>query len=191
MLTVLDNIESNFNMDEAMEDDFNDFESLLNMAKTMNQNNLYKGGLSETEVYTLEEIVSDGQPLTSPFALSLLKRNNPQYVYSEPVYDVSQSFARMARPSDDKSFDSEEQAEFKLYPNPAHDYTTIELSENWTNSAELIIYNAVGQKVTQRNYDKGETNLKVNLQSLKPGLYYFNLINNGESIGIDKLIILE
>jgi hypothetical protein len=81
-----------------------------------------------------------------------------------------------------------ESSRFKVFPNPAHDYTTIELSENWTNSAELIIYNAVGQKVSQRNFSKGETNLKVNLQGLKPGIYFFELVGEDAILGSGKFV---
>ena len=194
MQTVLDNIESDFEMDEAMEDDFNDFESLLNMAKTMNQNNLYEGGLSETELSALEAILGDDQALTAPLALSLLKRNNPQYEYSEPVYDISQSSARMAHPSTPEAIEDGEEAEFKLYPNPAVNFTTLQYNCKYNNLTYTIV-DATGRSIKSKAL-KSIENVSFNeelidLSGISPGAYYFVVKTNNEVLFSEKLVLTD
>lgn len=63
---------------------------------------------------------------TAPMALALLKRDNPDYVFNEIVNDVSQNSARKAKPNTNNTLVMQD-GEFKLYPNPARDYTTLKV----------------------------------------------------------------
>jgi len=194
MQNLLVNIESNFDMDETMEADFNDFETLLNMAKTMDQNMLYEGGLSETEVTALEAILGNDQPLTASLALSLLKRNNPQYAYSEPVYDVTQSSPRMAHPFTPEALESGVVPEFKIYPNPAIDYTTLKYNCKYYNLAYTIV-DVTGKSIkttelkTIENVSFNEE--LIDLSGICSGTYYFVVKTNSEVLFSEKLILTE
>ena len=81
-----------------------------------------------------------------------------------------------------------ELVEAKVFPNPARDYTTIELSENLTNTAELKVYNTLGQLVLQRPLNKGEKAIKLDLKDFESGVYFFELIGKDGFLGSGKYV---
>lgn len=81
-----------------------------------------------------------------------------------------------------------ESKKFKVYPNPAHDYTFIELSENLTYSTELKVYNALGEMVLQKNIPKAEKELKLDLKEFRPGIYFFELVGEDGVLGSGKFV---
>lgn len=81
-----------------------------------------------------------------------------------------------------KSFDVEN---YKIYPNPATGFTTIELPAN-ANDARIIIYSLLGKKVKEAIINP-ETN-KIDLAGLNAGSYLMN-IKTDEGEGTKTLII--
>ena len=65
-----------------------------------------------------------------------------------------------------------------FYPNPATERITISYSQLNANS-ELQVYNILGQIVYEENITKGSTQLKLNIQNYKAGLYKVILRENG------------
>ena len=126
MQNVLSDIPSNYEMDDEKTAELTEFTTAINIAKNMHENNLYEEGLSESNRTNLETILNADKPMTSQMALALLKRDNPDYVFNEIVNDVSQNSARMVKPNTNNTLVMQD-GEFKLYPNPARDYTTLKV----------------------------------------------------------------
>ena len=68
---------------------------------------------------------------------------------------------------------------FKVWPNPANNYSNIAFSLDKTTHVEIMVYNSIGQKelnVFSGTLQAGDQTLSVELNDLKPGLYLVNLI---------------
>jgi hypothetical protein len=72
-----------------------------------------------------------------------------------------------------------------IFPNPAAENVTITLPSN-TNKAELLIYTAQGQLLSQTQISSTQT---INTSSLANGLYLFVIQSNGKTIGREKVIM--
>jgi hypothetical protein len=194
MQTVLDNIENNFEMDDEMEGDFNDYETLLNLVVEMQEENLYESSLSETEVTAVENILENEQPLTASLALSILKRNNPEFEYNEPVYDLPEEYSMAQPPASETIEQQYDNSEFKLYPNPSYDYTTLMYDCSYSNLTYIIL-DATGREVKtdvlKTIEDLSFNEILIDLSGLSSGTYYFVVKTNKESLFSDKLIITE
>ena len=71
------------------------------------------------------------------------------------------------------------------YPNPFNGHTTIEYQLPVSGQVQLIFSDAVGRMI--RTYHNSEANqgtytVEFNSQELKPGIYFYTLIFNGERI---------
>ena len=182
--------------DENYSTDFNNFAIMMNIAKTAKQENEVCEFLDESEIINLEQIFDSKRPLTSAIALALLKQNNPEYIYSEDILDIEEPYPSMAPPSNENnSPEGSEIFDFEIYPNPTYDYITLRYNQE---SKGEIIYNITdgsGKLVLQKQLEISEypeqTEVLIDLQSLNPGVYYFNLFNNSKSEGIRKLIVLK
>jgi len=68
---------------------------------------------------------------------------------------------------------------FKVWPNPADNYSKIGFSLDKNTHVEIAVYNAIGQKeieVFSGTLPAGDQTLSVGLNDLKPGLYLVNLL---------------
>jgi hypothetical protein len=71
----------------------------------------------------------------------------------------------------------------KLYPNPAQDNVTVQFNSAANATANLHVYNMAGQRVmtTEKSSFAGENMVAINTAALTPGIYIFELQNNGET----------
>ena len=82
--------------------------------------------------------------------------------------------------------------DFKIYPNPASEFTTLKLNTQTLDQVEVTIVNLNGQVVNRNdfiNLSYGENELKINVSGLKNGIYNCRLANNKTIIGNSKLLI--
>ncbi|MBE9467574.1 MAG: DUF333 domain-containing protein [Bacteroidetes bacterium] len=79
---------------------------------------------------------------------------------------------------------SNEDASFKIYPNPASDYVNISLPENSEN-VHVTIYNMTGSAI--RNITIDSNSNRINVSDIASGVYSI-IINDGNKIITDKLI---
>jgi len=87
---------------------------------------------------------------------------------------------------------NETQISISTYPNPAKgNNLQISVSNFEKGNYHLNIYNAAGQKAATRQitYDGGSSMFNIGIESLAPGMYLMQLINEqNESIAEQKLI---
>jgi len=78
------------------------------------------------------------------------------------------------------------QSKFKVFPNPAR--SSITISRNTNSSNQLKIFDSLGKLVLSASLHNKESN--INLSQLKPGFYFYTIMDseNGEVIS-NKLII--
>ena len=84
------------------------------------------------------------------------------------------------------SFNTLKSNSFSIYPNPSNDIINISLSKD--EIKKIIIFNAFGEKVTEKNLIV-ENNLKVNLSDYSNGTYFVVAINNDLIRTVKKFIL--
>jgi len=125
-------------------------------------------------------------------ALALLKWNNPDYEYYEIILEPSESSARKARPNPDK-MNTEDKTLFKVFPNPANDYITLEYrtSGKSYNILSVIIKDAGGRNIIEMQLIGGDNEELIDTQKLKNGLYTVLLYGDNNIIAAEKLTIIK
>ncbi len=193
MQNVLSDIPCNYEMDDEKTAELIEFTTAINIAKNMHENNLYEEGLSESNRTNLETILNADKPMTSQMALALLKRDNPDYVFNEIVNDVSQNSARMANPKTNNTLVMQND-EYKLYPNPAIDYTTLKYNCKYEN-LNYTISDMQGKVLKNKSLktisDIASNEVLINLGDLSSGSYQIIIKSNGLTLWSEKMIITE
>ena len=75
---------------------------------------------------------------------------------------------------------------FSIFPNPSNEIINISLPQD--EIKEIIIFNAFGEKITQKNLIV-ESNLKVDLSDYSNGTYFIVAINNDLRRTVKKFIL--
>jgi hypothetical protein len=75
----------------------------------------------------------------------------------------------------------------KIYPNPFSHQTTLRTNTSMKNS-RLVIYNSFGRVVKQIENISGQE-YTLDRENLLSGLYFISLVQDGEIIANDKLVI--
>jgi hypothetical protein len=75
---------------------------------------------------------------------------------------------------------------FRIYPNPAGDYITIDIYENYIENSTLNIYNTLGSLIKTETLNQNKKS--INVSELSNGLYFVIIISK-ELTQSQKLII--
>ncbi|MBO6050787.1 MAG: T9SS type A sorting domain-containing protein, partial [Bacteroidales bacterium] len=75
-----------------------------------------------------------------------------------------------------------------VYPNPAHDVVNIKVDDEFTHLTNADIYDATGRRVKTLRWAEANSTQQVNMQEFAPGLYFIQLFNDKQSLGIHKII---
>ena len=80
-----------------------------------------------------------------------------------------------------------------VYPNPIHDNAQLTFQLNESAQVEWSIFNLTGSKVIDspiQTLNAGEQNIQINTSQLEDGIYFINLLINGEST-TQKISVLK
>jgi hypothetical protein len=191
MQATLTAIESSFELDDEMLVEFTNFETLFNLVSTMNENEVFENFLDEEQKIAVEAILVADMPMTAPIALSILLRDNPLYVFQERILDVEMNSNRMVAPHP-QPFIKDIKIEFKLYPNPAFDYTTLKYNckyKNLTYTISNMEGKVVEAGILPSNEDMESAEVIIGLTKLPNGTYSFDIKTAGVVVYSDKLVI--
>lgn len=86
-----------------------------------------------------------------------------------------------------------ENGALNIYPNPVHENATLTFVLKESAQVEVSVYSLVGSLVyelTAKTLNSGQQNLQINTTSLEEGIYFVNLMVNGESI-TKKITVLK
>ncbi len=156
----------------------------------MYENDKYIGDLTEAQRSSLETVLNLQRPLLSQMALSLLKRDNPDYNFSEVILIPSLNPSRKSKP-DKTIVELDKESIMKLYPNPAFDYITIDYTTSgiFYNNLWLEIFDSQGRKVLTKHLKGGDNEELIGLGELSHGTYVVSLFADGRIIESEKLNI--
>jgi hypothetical protein len=79
-----------------------------------------------------------------------------------------------------------EKPKFTLYPNPAQDFVSIQLPENYTH-AQLSIYNLTGQLISKNQIT--QPNQQIPITELGNGIYIFVIQTKDKIIGRQRVVV--
>ena len=87
-----------------------------------------------------------------------------------------------------KASNEVENAEFKVYPNPAKGKINFQLPGNVTSpDLKLFVFNVTGEKLKEILMQSAVTSISVN--AYVPGIYFYKVINKDEALYSGKFII--
>jgi len=84
-----------------------------------------------------------------------------------------------------------ELAEVKVYPNPAYDYINIEFKSPTKGALDLTIYNSVGKMAKSYQLSENREQNRINISDLESGIYFCEITQNGEILGVQKIVIIK
>ncbi len=86
----------------------------------------------------------------------------------------------------------EEVKVIKVYPNPAKDYLTLELTSIYENQSLVFeLYNTIGLLVYSKIINGNSEIVNISLKEVPSGCYNFKIKNSNKIIANDKIVILK
>jgi len=189
----LNNISSNFELNDEELTDYSNFVTLFGIAQDMYQNERYMEFLEPEQRDNLELILASKGSQVSQLALGILMRDNQDYQYIEEVLQPTEEPAQRIKP---KQVDEQKLINgsfFKVYPNPATDYFTLEynIGDVVSSNIEMVILDALGRKIMTKNLSKTRDEVLIDVNSLNKGVYSISFIVNGNVVSTQKLTIVK
>ncbi len=81
-------------------------------------------------------------------------------------------------------------ARIDVYPNPTNDYINIDfIREIDVTSSEMKLYNTKGEIILRRELNANAN--KIDISSMAPGIYYYEITANEKRLLVDKIIIIK
>ena len=180
-----------YTLDAQQTADLSNWQTYFNIAKAVKQSDITLGMLSESQKTQLKSIASlDNSPVASS-ALALLIFDNPKYAYYEQVKPVTVNKARLTRPIDNTELKTENKL-LKIYPNPSHNYITLEYrTGDKYSSLSIAIKDATGKTILTKQLKGGNSEEMINLSELKSGVYSLLLYGDDALIEVNKITVLK
>ena len=166
MNNTLNDIANNFELNERETLENTDFITYFAIAQEMQENGLTYEQLGVQQKQNLQTL-ADGIYLPSAYARSLLLQYDSAFAYTEPVIFPTITAARKA--ATDYST-NKQQSSFKIYPNPAYDYISVDYKlENGKGRIEII--DNIGRTIIVKTLNDINGTELIGLDQLSPGVY--------------------
>jgi hypothetical protein len=170
MQNVLSDIPGNFSLSPQENAAYQNYLTTFAIAREIKQNNKHMGDLSQSQISSLQSIISQAGADHS-MALALLLWNNPDYELNELILHKPSNNARKAV-NKEKLNRPEVSSAFKVFPNPAKDYFTLQYSNEMDNMQKLsiIITDMQGRIIRQMEFDNN-ADILVDTKDIQSGVY--------------------
>jgi hypothetical protein len=118
------------------------------------------------------------------FARAVLRMVNDTNLFDDAVLCGGSSRLAMVRKSNESLI-------VKVNPNPSTGNFVFSLLNPQDYASSLLIYDALGQLVYTNEIPANETEIKVNLEKLMEGIYFYKVSVSDILIGADKIVIIK
>lgn len=187
--TTIDDIPILFELTGQQTLDHAQFVTALQIALVISTDSIEPGELDSTHVANLEEFLEQDGSIKKAMAVAVLKWNNRNHHYTEPILEAPAYQPRRRKPA---IITVKSEPELSVFPNPARDYFTLKYrtDHNYRN-IRLIITNNLGQTILNRNLEEWEGGKLIDTRQLLSGAYSVHLYNGNILIKSQKLIIIK
>jgi beta-fructofuranosidase len=105
-----------------------------------------------------------------------------------PLINLPESFHKLSNNPTNLGKTEIEKPKIHLYPNPASDYLTIDIPENYPKTKQLSVQDICGREIIQ--YTISQKRLNLNISTLKNGIYFL-CMDDGKSTKRQKFIVIH
>jgi len=147
------------------------------------------GDLSQAQINSLEAVLGQ-QGVNQSMAQALLLWNNPDRALNELILEKPENGARKAKPANKQR--PEIASVFKLFPNPAKDYFTLQYGSDMDNMQNIsIIITDMQGRIIRKIKQNNSLDMMVNTKDLQSGVYTVSLYNDKLLLDKKRLTIVK
>ena len=78
---------------------------------------------------------------------------------------------------------------FQIYPNPVHDFLTIEIENVLSEDHQFQLFDELGRLVLKRDLPFLQTQYQISLTQIPAGFYHYSITNDRNLIKTGKLVV--
>ncbi len=192
---VLNTVSTSFDLNDFQTAELSSMQAYYQIRMQMQQNGQHFGNLNQNQLDALMDIAEFGQGMAKGYACNMLS-----------LYDLCDGpdEGGLKNQLADEDFQSSKKAleyerlknittahqHFRVSPNPARDYITVQLNEEvLAGEAILNIYSAEGKLLKQYLMDTNKRETIIDVSTLPPGSYSIAFLRNGKHIDSSRFII--
>ncbi len=192
MDNTLNNIRPNNELNAGQLVDYINWQSYFGIAKVLKASEIKQGALSANQKAILQGMVeANANTAPASAALALLLFDNSYYDYVEEVKTIEPNNERRAAPSSNPINELALDNGFKIYPNPAHDYITLQYQNDNTKQVKYTIQDASGKVLIQQVLNTSNNEQLINISELSAGIYSFILYGDANLIDVKKITVIK
>lgn len=188
---VLTNIPSQFVLSSEDYDLYEDYSDYIDIIINLKQNNNQYYDIDSLHINILDSLSNDIYSNPGAYARNILLYNDA-ISYNEP-YILPDSTLKAEEYERSSSTTLQDYPEFKIYPNPAANYVTIEYnlkSQSCNGYIEFI--NLQGKMIRHEELNSGKHSKIITLNDdFSSGTYLCKLVCNGQVLDTEKLTIIR
>jgi len=189
--STISDIPVQFILDDVQYDLYQKYSGYYNLLNSLHQSNGSVVDLDASQITYLNTLMLDIYSEPGAYARNALLFND-LITYEEP-YILPENTLKIDEPGDDYSTEKISlPPAFRLYPNPAKDYLTIEYNlEASSCNGYLEFWDLNGRLKCMLSLSSDKHSEIISTKDLNTGLYLCKLICNGEIIGSEKISIVK
>ncbi len=193
MQSTLDAIPTSFDLTDEQNTDYNNLLSIFTIAKDMYENDNYMDGLSQTQKDTLEDMLALQRPYVSQLALSLLKRDDPEFVYNEVIIEPDGLYYGPSPGLIPENNTNNTESLLTVYPNPAYTHFTLryKTSEMRYMALWMRMHDSNGKLVLSKRLKGGDNEELIGLDEISQGSYTVGLYADERVVAIKILNVVK
>ncbi|MCD4697685.1 MAG: T9SS type A sorting domain-containing protein [Bacteroidales bacterium] len=163
-----------------------DYLSYTGVVKESLETNTGFDDMTSQQIAVLTNLADYSNSEVKAFARNILLETG-QFDYDEPVILPVEGL-KSAEITDDKR--SEGNSSFRLYPNPAQNYFTIEYdSPLYAKNIFIELSDMTGKRIFTQNLSPGRDKKVISTENISAGVYLVKFVIDGKTLAADKLTI--
>jgi hypothetical protein len=118
------------------------------------------------------------------------KTNYTQFYRDLLISNKSLNADSKAAPSQSQDFSFDKVKLSNIYPNPANDFTNLDITVNNNfNTASISFFNLLGKQVADFEITRNSDKIRINTSNWESGIYSYQLVVDGKKIATKKLLV--
>ncbi len=189
VVSTLAQIPSNFDLSAGETDYHNYFTDYFNILLSLQAQGKAVDETDSTQKSVLYNIVNNTNGILQAYARNILIKTDG-FIYNEPYIFTDTTTYKSSEIKTNNSYSIwNTQDDFKLYPNPAQSWITIEYNtDNYSSKALIEIVSLAGKMVNSFNLQKTRGIKIIDLRNYPSGTYLIRFTENGRLLQAAKFV---